>query len=274
VALWKLLPWNAVLVELPCMPLAVLPWKLLVLPWNEVLLWPNPEPPSVWPAPMLPVNPWLPLTLRVVAVLDTPADRLPAIDALDPNREPLVDELPKCEPSMFDTARFAEIELRVDEAEDDPVIPPRFDPDMLEDPPKFPACEFDATVGEFEPVLDPRAAPATDELPVFAPACVPAVLPVLPPVLRALFAPPEPLPEPLNECQLPSAFAPVAPRPAGQPDDRAFKLFECPAEFAPLVPLRPAEEAAPPLRAFAEFPAERPPYMPFDRAPPYIEPPP
>jgi hypothetical protein len=228
---------------------------------------------------MLPVYPWLPLTLRVVAALEVPdIDLLPAIEALDPNREPLVDELPKCEPSIFDTARFAEIELRVDEAEDEPVIPPRFDPDMLEDPPKFPACELDATVGEFDPVLDPRDPPATDELPVFAPACVPAVLPVLLPALRALPAPPEPLPEPfpapLNECQLPSAFAPVAPRPAGQPDDRAFKPFERPAEFAPLVPLRPAEEAAPPLRAFAEFPAERPPYMPFDRAPPYIEPPP
>lgn len=208
--------------------------------------------------------PWLPLTLRVVAEPDVPdIDRLPVIEALDPNREPLVDELPKCEPSMFDTARFAEIELRVDEAEEDPVIPPRpFDPDMP------PACEFDANVGPpdpvADPVLDPRDAPATDELPVFAPACVPAVLPVLPPALRALFAPPEPL----NECQLPSAFALVAPRPAGQPDDRAFKLFERPAEFAPLVPLRPAEEAAPPLRAFAEFPAGRPPYAPFERAPP------
>jgi hypothetical protein len=217
---------------------------------------------------MLPVNPWLPLTLRVVAEPDVPdIDLLPVIDAvLEPNREPLIDELPKCEPSMFDTARFAEIELRVEEAvelpDEDPVIPLRpFDAAMP------PACEFDATVGEFEPALDPRDAPATDELPVFAPACVPAVLPVLPPALRALFAPPEP-PEPLNECQLPSAFALVAPRPAGQPDDRAFKLFECPALLAPLVPLRPAEEAAPPLRAFAEFPAERPPYTPFERAPP------
>lgn len=119
------------LVELPCKPLVVLPWKLLVLPWNEVLLWPNPDPPSVWPAPMLPVNPWLPLTLRVVAAPDVPdIDRLPVIDALlEPNREPLVDELPKCEPSIFDTARLAEIEFRVEEAVElpdvDPVIPPR-----------------------------------------------------------------------------------------------------------------------------------------------------
>jgi hypothetical protein len=228
---------------------------------------------------MLPVNPWLPLTLLVVAdrdpALEPPAkDLLPANEELDPNRDPpLVDpieELPKCEPSMFDTPRFGEIELR---AADVPVIPPRLDPDMLDDPPKFPACEFDATEGAFEPLADPCDAPATEELPVFAPACVPAVLPALPPAFRALLlaAPPEPLPEPPNECQLPSEFARVAPRPAvDEPDDRAFKLLERPALFAPL---RPADEAAPPFRAFAEFPAERPAFIPFERAPPFPAPP-
>ena len=64
---------------------------------------------------------------------------------------------------------------------------------------------------------------------------------------------------PANECQLPSAFARVAPRPAGQPDERAFNEFE-----------RPALEPAPPFRAFIdELPPARPPFMPFERAPPY-----
>ncbi len=105
---------------------------------------------------------------------------------------------------------------------------------------KFPACEFDATEGEFDPRDAPAAPeapelpaneravdpPAADELPEFAPACVPAVFPVLGP--RAL--PVLPAPElPANECQLPSAFARVAPRPAGQPDERAFNEFERPA---------------------------------------------
>ncbi len=105
---------------------------------------------------------------------------------------------------------------------------------------RFPDREFDANEDVFEPdrafdaALDPRAPPAVDELPAnewkppaadelpeFTPACVPAVFPVLGP--RALPVLPE------NECQLPSAFARVAPRPAGQPDVRAFNEFERPA---------------------------------------------
>jgi hypothetical protein len=128
-------------------------------------------------------------------------------------------------------------------------------PEVAEPPLKFPACEFDATEGEF----DPRDAPAADELPaneraVDPPelplACVPAVFPVLGP--RALPV------LPAKECQLPSAFARVAPRPADEPDERAFNEFERPA-------LDPA-----PLRAFIdELPPARPPFIPFERAPPY-----
>ncbi len=217
---------------------------------------------------MCPLNPRLPLTVREVPpneeLPDRPDDELlepnrePLIelllDALDPKCEPEVEELPKCEPSMFDTPRFGEIELRV---ADDPSMPLR--PDVADPLLKLPAWEFEATEGEF----DPREAPvAPDELPAnerlvdpFAAelplACVPAVFPVLGP--RALPV------LPANECQLPSAFARVAPRPAGQPDERAFEEFE-----------RPALEPAPPFRAFIdELPPARPLFMPFERAPPY-----
>lgn len=215
---------------------------------------------------MLPVNPWLPLTDRVMPV-DVPRATLPFMppvvrlneEPLDPNRDPLpiADELPKCEPSRFETARFGAIdELRPNE---DPAIPLRPleapDIEVLEEvleadpPPKFPACEFDAVIELLE--LDPRDAPAA-----LPPACVPAVLPVLrelaPELFRALLvalalppplalAPP-PLPFP-NECQCPSAFAELAaPRPAGQPDVRAFSPFD-PERDAPFVALRPAPEA-------------------------------
>ena len=200
-------------------------------------------------------------------------------EALDPNREPPVelpievdDEPPKCEPSIFDTARFGEIELR------EPL-----DPSMLlrpavaddDDPAKFPACEFDATLGAFppdrafDPAFDPRDEPAT-ELPAPALECVPAVFPVLGPRALPVFAAevpadrPAELPEelPANECQLPSAVARFAPRPAVEPDDRAFNEFE-----------RPAFEPAP-FRTFVEGPVERPPFIPFEREPPYIPPPP
>jgi hypothetical protein len=212
---------------------------------------------------MCPVNPRLPPTDREVPRSEDPPNddpldpnrepliELPVSEALDPKCEPEVEELPKCEPSMLETARLGEIELR--DAEE-PSIELR---PAVVDPLKFPAREFEATDGEF----DPRAAPEAPglvaneravELPaVLPPACVPAVFPVL----RALFAPAPELPE--NECQLPSAFARVAPRPAGQPDVRAFNEFE-----------RPALELAP-FRAFAEFPPDRPPYAPFERAPPY-----
>lgn len=209
--------------------------------------------------------PWLPLTDREVPPNEELPDRAndgllepdrdPLIelllDALDPKCEPEVEELPKCEPSMFDTPRFGEIELR-----DDPSILLR--PEVADPLLKFPAREFDATDGEF----DPRDAPAAEELPAnerpvdppaaeFPPARVPAVFPVLGP--RALPV------LPANECQLPSAFARVAPRPAGQPDERAFNEFE-----------RPAFEPAP-LRAFIdELPPARPPFIPFERAPPYV----
>jgi hypothetical protein len=153
---------------------------------------------------------------------------------------------------MFDTPRFGEIELRV---ADDPNMLPR--PDIEGDPPKFPACELEATEGAFDPCDAPAVElpePANDraaELPELTPAWVPAVFPVFGP--RALPV------LPANECQLPSAVAREAPRPAGQPDVRAFNEFE-----------RPAFDPAPPFRAFAEFPPARPPpYAPFERAPPY-----
>src|SRR5579862_6947721 len=213
---------------------------------------------------MCPVNPRLPLTVREVPPSEEPLDanreppiELLLVEALDPKRDPEVEEPPKCEPSMFDTPRLGEIELR--DADDEPSIEPR--PAVADPLLKFPACEFEATDGE----LDPREAPAAPELPaneraVDPPAaelpfpCVPAVFPVLRP--RALPVLPEPeLPE--NECQLPSAFARVAPRPAGQPDERAFNEFE-----------RPAFEPAP-FRAFIdELPPARPLFIPFERAPP------
>jgi hypothetical protein len=202
------------------------------------------------------VYPWLPLTVREVPpneeLPDRPNDELldpdrePLIEllleALDPKCEPEVEELPKCEPSIFDTPRLGEIELR--DADDELDIELR--PAVADPPLKLPACEFDATEGEFDP-RDAPAAPKAPELPL---ACVPAVFPVLGP--RALPV------LPANECQLPSAFARVAPRPAGQPDERAFNEFE-----------RPAFEPAP-FRAFIdELPPARPPFIPFERAPPY-----
>jgi hypothetical protein len=212
------------------------------------------------------VNPRLPLTVREVPPNEEPLDanrepliELLLVEALDPKCEPEVEELPKWEPSMFDTPRLGEIELRVDE---EPIMLLR--PEVADPLLKLPACEFDATEGEFDP-RDAPAAPAAPELPaneraVDPPAaelpfaCVPAIFPVLGP--RALPVLPEPeLPE--NECQLPSAFARVAPRPAGQPDERAFNEFE-----------RPAFEPAP-FRAFIdELPPARPLFMPFERAPP------
>jgi hypothetical protein len=203
---------------------------------------------------MCPVYPRLPLTVRDVPPNDElldpnrePPIELPVSEALDPKCEPDVDELLKCEPSMFDTPRLGEIELRV---ADEPSMLLRPESDEL--PLKFPAREFEATEGAFDPRAPFAADELPDELPELTPACVPAVFPVLGP--RALPVLPE------NECQLPSAFARVAPRPAGQPEVRAFSEFE-----------RPALEPAP-FRALAEFPAERPPYAPLDR-PPYVPPP-
>jgi hypothetical protein len=222
---------------------------------------------------MCPVNPRLPLTVREVPPNEEPLDanreppmELLLVEALDPKCEPEVEEPPKCEPSMFDTPRLGEIELRVDE---EPIMLLR--PEVADPPLKFPACEFDATDGE----LDPRDVPAAPELPaneraVDPPAaelpfaCVPAVFPVLGP--RALPVLPE------NECQLPSAFARVAPRPAGQPDERAFNEFERPA--FELAPFRAFIDELPPARPLF-IPFERaPPYAPFEREPPYMLPPP
>ncbi len=229
---------------------------------------------------MLPVNPRLPLTDRV-APRDVPpklprdvppnapfeAPRFAPLndDPLDPNLEPLLaEELPKCEPSRFETARFgAIVELRPDEfIAPRPLEAPEIDDD---DPPKFPPCEFDAVIELLFELLfefDPRDAPAA-----LPPACVPAVLPVLGELLRAEVLPPRALAPPLlplpNECQCPSAFAELAaPRPAGHPDVRAFSPFD-PDRDALFVALFVA------LRPFAEFPAERPPYTPLER-PPYI----
>src|SRR5258707_496143 len=110
---------------------------------------------------MCPVNPRLPLTVRELPPSEDalePDRELPVIEALDPKCEPEVEEPPKCEPSMFDTPRLGEIELRV--ADDEPSIELR--PPVADPPLKFPAREFDATEGEF----DPRDAPAAlDELP-------------------------------------------------------------------------------------------------------------
>jgi hypothetical protein len=116
---------------------------------------------------MCPVNPRLPLTDR-----DSP----PNDELLDPNREPLIElpvseaecepdneEFPKCEPSMFDTPRFGEIELYVS-----PLLRPDIDDRLL----KLPPCEFVANEGEFPPdredvpaLDDPREAPPAAELP-------------------------------------------------------------------------------------------------------------
>src|SRR5580700_7086753 len=226
---------------------------------------------------MCPVNPRLPLTVREVPPNEEPLDanreppiELLLVEALDPKRDPEVEEPPKCEPSMFDTPRLGEIELR--DADDEPSIEPR--PAVADPLLKFPACEFEATDGE----LDPREAPAAPDAPelpaneraVDPPAaelpfaCVPAVFPVLGP--RALPVLPE------NECQLPSAFARVAPRPAGQPDERAFNEFERPAlDPAPPYMLPPPRPYEPILRA--ELPGDPPPrYMP--PPPPRYAPPP
>ena len=121
-------------------------------------------------------------------------------------------------------------------------VPPNEElPDRPNDEPLDP--NRDPLIELFIEAPDPPAA----ELPL---ACVPAVFPVLGP--RALPVLPE------NECQLPSAFARVAPRPAGQPDERAFNEFE-----------RPAFEPAP-FRAFMdELPPARPLFIPFERDPPY-----
>ena len=199
--------------------------------------------------------PWLPLTVREVPpnedrLDDEPFDanrdpliELLLVEALDPKCEPEVEELPKCEPSMFDTPRLGEIELR-----DDPSMLLR--PEVAEPLLKLPERELDATEGEFDPRDAPAAPepaelpanewnpPVPDELPEFTPACVPAVFPVLGP--RALPVLPE------NECQLPSAFARVAPRPAGQPDVRAFKELERPLDAAP--PFRAFDDELPPAR--------------------------
>jgi hypothetical protein len=207
---------------------------------------------------MCPVNPRLPLTVREVPLNDELPERLNdelfepnrELETLEPKREPEVEELPKCEPSIFDTPRFGEIELRV---ADEPSMLLR--PEVADPLLKFPARVFEATEGEF----DPREALAA-ELPF---ACVPAVFPVLGP--RALPV------LPANECQLPSAFARFAPRPAGQPDERAFNEFERPA-FDP-APFRAFIDELPPARP-PFIPFERaPPYAPFDRGPPYMLPP-
>jgi hypothetical protein len=257
-ALWKLFPWNAPVLDVLRKPLIELLWNSLLVLSPRLRLKEDPVP-SVCPALMWPAYPRLPLTDRDAPPNDElldpnrePLIELPVSEALDPKCEPEVAALPKCEPSMFDTPRFGEIELRV---ADDPSMLLR--PDSDEPLLKFSAREFDATEG----ALDPREAPAAAELPAneravelpavlpeLTPACGPAVFPVL----RALFAPAPELAEPElpeKECQLPSAFARVAPRPAGQPEVRAFNEFERPA-------LDPA----------------RPPYAPLDRPPPYAPP--
>lgn len=117
--LWKLLPWNAPLLVVARIPV------LIVELWNP-LLEPNPrlakdeDVASVCPELMCPVYPLLPLTVRDVS----PNEELPKEDRpnielpdpsrnpielllsemLDPKRDPVVDELPKCEPSIFETA--------------------------------------------------------------------------------------------------------------------------------------------------------------------------
>jgi hypothetical protein len=214
---------------------------------------------------MLPVNPRLPPTAREV-----PAIEAPEIEGFDPNRELPIDELPKCEPSIFDTARFGEIaELRAD----DPAIPRTEEPEAL---PMLGACEFDAIMGPVVPADPARADPASDELPEFAPepanerapaaaapllgACVPAVLPVLP-----LAFPPVLPPLPPNDCHCRAATA--APRPACPPVAR--EVF--PPVRAALFPKLRAD-VDPPKRPFDGGAAARPPFIPFERAPPYTGP--
>src|SRR5260370_29872061 len=131
---------------------------------------------------MCPLNPRLPLTVREVPaneeLPDRPDEELfepnrePPIelllDALDPKCEPEVEELLKCEPSMLDTPRLGEIELRV---ADEPSMLLR--PEVADPLLRFPAREFDATEGEF----DPRDAPAAlDELPANERAADPPAL--------------------------------------------------------------------------------------------------
>ena len=131
---------------------------------------------------MCPVNPRLPLTVREVPPNEEPLDanREPLIELLlveapDPKCEPDVEEPPKWEPSMFDTPRLGEIELRV--ADDEPSIelrPAAADPLL-----KFPAREFEATECEFDPreaveFPEPANERAVDPLA--------AVLPELPPL--------------------------------------------------------------------------------------------
>jgi len=195
---------------------------LIVELWNP-LLEPNPrlandeDVASVCPEPMCPVYPLLPLTVRDVPpneelpregrpnveLFDPNRDPIEALlsEVLDPKRDPVVDELPKCEPSIFETARFGEIEFReptmlLRSGSADPLL-------------KFPAREFDATEGVFDPrapfaVEEPAAELPANDL-AFDPAaallfaCVPAVFPVLGPRALPVF--------PANECQFPPRLA-------------------------------------------------------------------
>jgi hypothetical protein len=173
--LWKLLPWNAPLFDVLRKPLLVV---LLVVERNPLLapsprlllkdepLWPS-EVLSVCPELMCPVYPRLPLTDRDAPPNDEPPDpnREPPIElpVSEAECEPPTDELPKCEPSIFDTPRFGEIELRVADE------PSALRPDTADDPPKFPAREFEATEGEFDPrdalpaeLPEPAPEPAND----------------------------------------------------------------------------------------------------------------
>ena len=103
---------------------------------------------------MLSVNPRLPLTTR----------KVPASEALEPNPELPIDELPKCEAAIFNTARFGEIaELRTD----NPAIPRAEEPEDIEAPPILGAREFHVIFGPVVPADSVRADPATGELPEF-----------------------------------------------------------------------------------------------------------
>ena len=207
---------------------------------------------------MCPVNPLRPLTVRDVPpneelpnedrpnaeLLDPNRDltELLLSEVLEPNRDPVVDELPTCEPSIFETARFGEIAFR----DSSMLLRPESADPLL----KFPARESEATEGKFDPRAPFAAEAPAEELPAkalaFDPAPallfarVPAVLPVSGPRALPVFPP--------NECQLPSAFALVAPRPAGHPDVRAFNEFERPALDD--VPFRAFIEELPPRFAF------------------------
>jgi len=237
--------------------------SLLIVELWDPLLEPNPrlpnddDVPSVCPELMCPVNPLRPLTVRDVPPNEElPDEDRPKLELLDPNREPVelplseafeakrdpvVEEFPKCEPSMFETPRFGEIELRE--------LSALLCPESAEPLFRFPPREFEATEGVLVPRAPFAAEPPAAALPVkdlaFDPAallfaCVPAVFPVLGPRAPPVFPP--------NECQFPSPFAPVAPRPAGHPDVRAFNEFERPALDKP--PLRAFVDELPPRFAF------------------------